>query len=87
MGYLFVLDRNYAYVIDANYYHSKVLKKIRLEDRNNKLKVIKTLNCIKFYLNDNLVYITEGNKYISGYCGIYNYHVSAIFRNFSLKEI
>ena len=87
MGYLFVLDRNYAYVIDANYYHSKVLKKIRLEDRKNELKVIKTLNCIKFYLNDNLVYITEGNKYISGYCGIYNYHVSAIFRNFSLKEI
>ena len=86
-GYMLVIDRNYAYVIDANYYHSKVLKKYALNGkREMELKVVKTLTSINFYVDDELIYNLDGNKYISGYCGIYNHHVSAVFRKFDLKN-
>ena len=89
MGYLFVLDRNYAYIIDTNFYHSKILKKIPLNNlREMELKIIKTENQISFYIENNMVYkIENSNKYISGNCGIYNYHVSGIFKSFKLNKI
>ena len=40
------------------------------------------------YLDNELIYkLDNSNKYISGNCGIYNYHVSAIFRKFYLNKI
>lgn len=87
-GYLFVINAKKAFIIDANYAHSKVLKKINIKEMKGvTLKIIKEKYRILFYINNVLVYETFTNKYISGQCGIYNNHASGIFSDYYLKVL
>lgn len=88
-GYMLVLDRNFAYVIDSNYAHFKVLKKCKLNGKRKfELAICKTENDISFYIDNVKIYeLCASNKYISGHCGIYNYHASAIFKEYKLEKI
>lgn len=88
-GYMLVLDRKFAYVIDSNYAHFKVLKKCKLNGKRKfELAICKTENDISFYIDNVKIYeLSASNKYISGHCGIYNYHASAIFKEYKLEKI
>ena len=87
-GYMFVLNSRYIYIIDSNFYHSKVLKKIKLQNKTNNLKIKKIFNRIEFYLNGNIIYmINKENENIQGKCGIYMNHASGIFSNIVLKQV
>lgn len=87
-GYMFTLNSKYVYIIEGNFYHSKVLKKIKLEQTNNNLKVRKIFNRIEFYLNERIIYLLKKeNENIKGKCGIYMNHASGIFSNINLKQV
>lgn len=87
-GYLFVINAKNAFIIDANYAHSKILKKMALKEMKGvTLKIIKEKYQILFYINNVLVYEALTNKYISGQCGIYNNHASGIFSDYYLKVL
>lgn len=84
MGYLFVINRNNLYIIDTNFYYSKVLKKVSINtDLEINLKVVKENQELSFYLNNSLIY-SINSKYTHGNCGIYNNHASAIFRDIKI---
>lgn len=87
-GYIFALNSKYVYIIDANFYYSKVLKKFKLKKIENNLKIEKINRQINFYLNNELVYsINKKDENLIGKCGIYMNHASGIFSNINLKQI
>ncbi len=87
-GYLFVMNADYIYIIDTNFAHSKVLKKIKSDNvmKGVTLKIIKDLSSISFYINNIKIFsILNSNKYLGGKCGLYNNHASAIFTDYCLN--
>lgn len=86
-GYIFAMNSKYIYIIDANFYHSKVLKKIKTSNRSVNLKIKKNNDSILFYIDDKIVYYVIDKINIKGKCGIYMNHASGIFSNIILKQI
>ena len=87
-GYMFTVNSRYVYIIDGNFYHSKVLKKIKNTEKLINLKVRKIFNRVEFYLNNKLIYsIEKQNENIKGRCGIYMNHASGIFSDITLKQV
>ena len=84
-GYGLLANSNYLYVVDCEFYHSKVLKKIKINDKKLNLKVVKNNEDISFYLNNNELYrINRGSKFNMGKVGVYMNHASFIVKSFNL---
>ena len=84
-GYALLENRNYVYVVEANFYHSKILKRIKINKRDINLKIIKENKKICFYLEGKAVYQIKSN-YLRGKVGLYMNHASVLFKSFNLKK-
>ncbi len=84
-GYALLVNKNYAYVIEASFYHSKILKKIKINKEDINLKIIKENKKIHFYLEGKEVYQIKSN-YLRGKVGLYMNHASVLFKSFNLKN-
>lgn len=88
-GYMLLINRKYAYVVDANFHHSKVLHKIALDEEKTtyKLKIIKTLNSLRFLIDNIEIYkVNKPSRYLLGKVGLYMNHASVFIRTFNLKQ-
>lgn len=87
-GYAILVNSKYVFVVEADFYHSKVLKKIKNNQRELRLKILKNKESICFYINDEIVYrLNKPSKYIKGKVGLYMNHSSVLFNSFDLKKI
>ena len=84
-GYALLVNKKYVYVVEANFYHSKILKRIKINKRDINLKIIKENKKICFYLEGNAVYQIKSN-YLRGKVGLYMNHASVLFKSFNLKK-
>ena len=84
-GYALLVNKNCAYVIEASFYHSKILKKIKINKEDINLKIIKENKQIHFYLEGKEVYQIKSN-YLRGKVGLYMNHASVLFKSFNLKN-
>jgi hypothetical protein len=86
-GYGMLVNSNYLYIIDASFYHSKVLRKICVNKKILNLRVKKNANSIVFYLDNVEVYkINTPSKYVRGKVGVYMNHASFVLKSFNLKK-
>jgi len=86
-GYGLLINKKNAFIVEGNYYHTKILKTINLKDDISKynLKIIKEYSKIKFYIDNTLVYEFKGfSKFIKGKVGLYMNHASVIYHSFNL---
>lgn len=89
IGYLLVANRKYISVIEANFMHSKVLKKIRMPKKDDlHFEIKKDAKGIYFYVDGKEIYSIQGkNLHARGKIGVYNHHASAIFRNLTIENL
>ena len=82
-----LVNSNYLYIVDASFYHSKVLRKIRVNKKSLNLRVKKNANSIVFYLDNAEIYkINAPSKYVRGKVGVYMNHASFVLKSFNLKK-
>ena len=84
-GYALLANKNYVYVVEVSFYHSKILKKIKINKQDINLKIIKENKKIIFYLEGKEVYQIKSN-YLRGKVGLYMNHASVLFKSFNLQK-
>ena len=84
-GYALLVNKKYVYVVEACFYHSRVLKKIKINKSSLDLKIVKENKKIRFYLEGNEVYSVD-SKFYKGKVGLYMNHASVLFKSFNLKK-
>ncbi len=86
-GYALLLNSKEVYVVESDFHHSKVLKRLKIKTsiKDVNLKIKKYHDCIKFYLNNiNIYVLNKPSRFIQGKVGIYMDHASVMFKTFNL---
>lgn len=88
-GYGLLVNKRYVYVVESNFYHSKVLKRIPISSslKQINLKINKQISGLDFYINNQIIYRTKKcSKFIKGKIGLYMNHASVLFKSFNLSK-
>ena len=85
-GIFFGFNKNFIYIIEANFDKNKILYRIKNNVNKHKLSILKYKNNIEFFVDNQSLYQKHLKKMLRGKVGLYMNHESCLFKKISLSE-